>query len=249
MHIYPNNTTTNFTTYLPQQMNLQEKWCVALTEIQIPLKFLHLSDSDGLLSFHYSLGKDRDASYMYKEMNVKTGVYQSTESLLAEINSQAEMQDHLKFEISRGGFVSVNRVCDNQVCEDKYHGFTLSEKMRKILGFKEVYYSVRYNRPVTATSIANLSNAMPSLAMIYCDVIESVITGHVHTKLLKNVALDFSNYVFGSIRVKSFSPPVYIPILLNSFRTIEISIKDEFGDPLAFVEGTLTITLHFNRLE
>ena len=81
------------------------------------------------------------------------------------------MQEHLIFGISRGGFVSVNRGCDNQVCQEKYHGFTLSERKGKILGLKEGYYSVRHNRPVSATSVANLSNAMSSLAMIYCDVI------------------------------------------------------------------------------
>ncbi|CAB0043051.1 unnamed protein product [Trichogramma brassicae] len=38
---------------------------------------------------------------------------------------------------------------------------------------------------------------------------------------------------------------MYIPLLYNSFQTIEIDIRDEHGQPIPFDGGTLTIILHF----
>lgn len=43
MHVYPDNTTTHFSTYLPQQINLDGAWSVALTEIQIPMTMYHIN--------------------------------------------------------------------------------------------------------------------------------------------------------------------------------------------------------------
>ena len=42
MHVYPDNTTTHFATYLPRQIELYGEWEVALTEIQIPMTMYHL---------------------------------------------------------------------------------------------------------------------------------------------------------------------------------------------------------------
>ena len=46
MNIYPDNTTTHFYTYLPQQFNLEGQWTVGLTEIQIPYTFQHFSSDE-----------------------------------------------------------------------------------------------------------------------------------------------------------------------------------------------------------
>ena len=43
INYFAENTTTHVTTQLPHQIRLQGSWSVALTEVQIPLTFQHIS--------------------------------------------------------------------------------------------------------------------------------------------------------------------------------------------------------------
>ena len=43
MNYFSKNTTSHFITQLLQQIRLQGSWSVALTEVQIPLTFQHVS--------------------------------------------------------------------------------------------------------------------------------------------------------------------------------------------------------------
>ena len=36
--------TTHFITYLPQQIDLDGEWCIALTDIQIPMSMYHIKN-------------------------------------------------------------------------------------------------------------------------------------------------------------------------------------------------------------
>ena len=45
MNVYPDNMTTHFSTYLPQQIDLDGEWSVALAEIQIPTTMHHVKSN------------------------------------------------------------------------------------------------------------------------------------------------------------------------------------------------------------
>ena len=77
----------------------------------------------------------------------------------------------------------------------------------------------------------------------------AIITGDVFTRLLRNVTISSQKYNYGSILVKNFSPPNYFPLLNSSFETIEIDIRDQFGNHPPFDYGTVTLTLHFKRVQ
>ena len=59
MNLFSDNTLTHFTSYLPNQVNLDENnWIVRLVELQWSIKFQHISnDDEGLLKFHYKKQK------------------------------------------------------------------------------------------------------------------------------------------------------------------------------------------------
>ena len=40
---------------------------------------------------------------------------------------------------------------------------------------------------------------------------------------------------------------MYLPLLFNTFRTIELDIRDQYGSPPPFDHGTLTAILYFRR--
>ena len=79
--------------------------------------------------------------------------------------------------------------------------------------------------------------------MIYTNICESYTTGDVHSLLLYAVSLNIEEYTYGAKRVKSFSPPMYLPLLFTSLQTIEIDIRDQLGHPIPFDYGTLSVTL------
>lgn len=91
----------------------------------------------------------------------------------------------------------------------------------------------------------------PSCQMfVYCDIIEPRIVGDVYTPLLRVIqACGKTNAIPGETAMKTLSPPHYIPLLLTNFRTIEINIRDHLGRPIPFESGTLTVTLHFRRVQ
>lgn len=90
--------------------------------------------------------------------------------------------------------------------------------------------------------------ATTSLMFVYCDIIEPRIVGDVYAPLLRVLQLRQKGE-YGSTEVKTFSPAHYFPLLLSSFRTIEISIRDDQGKAIPFDHGTLTVTLHLRRVQ
>ena len=243
MDVYPENTSTRFMTYLPHQIVLTGSWTVALTEIQIPLTLQHLGkDSSERMITFLPLPPNDVTSFSY----LPAGVYDKTESLIDEINRLNDhLTEHLEFSLTPGRYVKITKSCD---CKDD-HFLMFSEKLRKILGFgnTEADSLIRVRDSCDSTYPANVLNGLPDYMMIYTNILEYHVTGNVQTPLLRALTLNLDEFTYGSFRVKNFSPPMYLPVLLSSFRSIEIDIRDQFGKPIPFDHGTLTVTLHFKR--
>jgi len=97
----------------------------------------------------------------------------------------------------------------------------------------------------------SLWRGIPDKLFVYCDVCASYITGDARTPLLRIVPVSVAgnNYSYGTNLVKHFSPPHYIPLQKTNFRRIEIDIRDQLGKRIPFESGTLTVTLHFRRVQ
>jgi len=97
----------------------------------------------------------------------------------------------------------------------------------------------------------SLARGIPDKLFVYCDICEPYITGDVQTPLLRIVPVTGCgrDYEYGTSQVKHFSPPHYIPVRQTNFRRIEIDIKDDAGQKIPFESGTLTVTLHFKRVD
>ena len=67
---------------------------------------------------------------------------------------------------------------------------------------------------------------------MYSDICEPYITDDVHTSLLRIIPLNMTEYKYGSIDIKNFTTPMYIPLLSTSFQSITIDIKDQDGYPI-----------------
>lgn len=268
MTYFDDNTTTHFITQLPQQITLHGSWGVALTEIQIPMTFQHISPlhKERYVALRYieraPIINDEQGHEMVLNQNqryntgpgivenisyVEPGVYKNIQSLLSGINELECLKNHLECSLQSNGYVKITRVCES-MCSNVDHDLDFSLKLKKILGF-DVGPTFADSDYVTGDRPANLSNGLSSMMMVYSDICSPYVTGDVQTSLLRAVSLNTHEYTYGSVRVKGYSPGMYIPLLVSSFHTIEIDIKDEFGEPIPFDCGTLTVTLHFKRFE
>ena len=144
----------------------------------------------------------------------------------------------------------VDRVCTMATCYQLSHQLFLSKKLQKILGFEKMNsILIKDQESIEGDRPAHLSNGLPSMLMIYSDICEPYVTDDVQTHLLRAVSLNIDDYTYRSTQIKSFSPPMYITLLFNSFQTIETDIRDQSGRVIPCDYGTLTVTLHFKRFD
>lgn len=248
MKFHPENTITHFVTQLPDSMKLPGEWVVALTEIQFPRSFMHFTDADtGTLV----LNSGRGAAFT--NSRIPRGIYSSVRALINKIYTDPLFDDHIRINYNEdnGGIVSLDRHPDSCVANDCSlpHLVFFSDKISRVLGFEtNESKNIDNGQVFTANFPASLSHAIPDKLFVYTDICENYITGDVQTPLLRIVPIENTNYTYGSIQTKSFSPPIYIPLLRTEFNTIEIDIRTHTGDPVPFESGTLTVTLHFKRI-
>lgn len=83
---------------------------------------------------------------------------------------------------------------------------------------------------------------------VYSNICELYITADTRKPLLKIVSIYEDQHIFGAIKTRTFSLLNYIPLLRPVFRTNEIDIRDDNGNPISFEHGMLTMTLHFKQI-
>lgn len=65
VEFYPDNTVTNFTTKLPREIRLREKWVVSPAEIHVPLNVTHFrGDKDAVYCYNLSYTPDKETDEM-----------------------------------------------------------------------------------------------------------------------------------------------------------------------------------------
>lgn len=252
MNYFPDNTTTKFTTKLPRQLRLDGEWAVSLAEISYPMTFLHVNHTENSILLEYGdydkSSTNELTSRSFDEDPVPSGVYQTIESLLETINELPCIAERIEFKHKHRGYVEAKRVCH----DDRFYGFQVSPNIARLLGFSEETHKLtplNLSRAYSGVKPASLARAIPNSMFIYSDICESYITGDVQTPLLRVVPIESNgDYAYGSTRIKYFPSSRFIPLIRNNLHTIEIDIRDEYGNPVAFEEGTLTVTLRFKRI-
>ena len=240
MEYFPENTTTNYSTKLPKEIELHGKWSVGLSEIHIPCSTLHLERDDTNISSD-------------KEIHFQHGIYDSIPQLISAINEsllkyyKGRVVEKLFYD-DKGGFVSIQ----------SFHSSTqepstmLSQAVKRILGFDTGGFLMQLGDKNNSVALvgnhpASLARAIPDQLFVYSNLCEPYIVGDSHAPLLRIVNLNYKKFNFGSTVVKHFAPINYVPLLYNKFQIVDIDIRDQYGKPIPFEFGTLTIALHFRR--
>ena len=77
--------------------------------------------------------------------------------------------------------------------------------------------------------------------MLYCDLLEHIPVGDTKDPVLRIVDAN------GEIVHRLYDEPRYIPLQKKNFDSIELDLRDDLGNPIAFKNGKLVVTLHFRQ--
>jgi len=78
--------------------------------------------------------------------------------------------------------------------------------------------------------------------VLYCDLLEHVLVGDTKVPLLRIFDAKGNN---GEMLHHSYDEPRYIPLQKKNVNSIEMDLRDDFGNPISFKNGKLVVTLHF----
>lgn len=92
-------------------------------------------------------------------------------------------------------------------------------------------------------------NTIPTFSSlyVYCDIVKHSFVGDSYSQLIRFVEVP-SNSKFRDQLLFSYTNIHYINLYSKEFDSIEIDIKDDFGERIPFLFGRTLLTLHFKRV-
>lgn len=258
MKYFNDNRTTRFTTQLPRRIELVGEWEAALVEIQYPQSFETITRQHGVVRLHkhhsktpaenfsdipavLGTGEGEISSEAYV---IEPGVYTDAREIARALNAVEGLKRHVKFGRVDGdeARMTVTRIC---TC-DTGHYLSFSPRLYRCLGFDKMTDNIRdkleADHPVDTTAV------IPTHMFVYGDIVEPRMVGDVYAPLLRIIQTVGKNFRRGGTEIRILSSAHYVPLLLTNFHTIEIDIRDSQGKSIPFTGGTLTVTLHFKRV-
>ena len=81
----------------------------------------------------------------------------------------------------------------------------------------------------------------------YTDIVSPSLVGDSFSQLLRVIEVP-RKHKFGETVHLNYDRPQYIPVMLNNFETIEVSIRDDTDNLIPFQFGRCTAVLHFKKV-
>ena len=280
---FPNNTISNYTTKLPQTIELDGEWEVGLAEIMIPLYF------DNVVQFKATNQQFTFPAIQYPNIPSLLGVLfcqvlkntdnttaaacieefiKEAESVLSNAESVvvAGVSIHNKIAAAPSQkyvlFPPILYGSPRQLiggmygaAQDAATATSIREYILNVCeGYKDAVASkdgdalktlAAYNVDTTKT----LTPKHLQLIYVYCDIIAYQYTGDMMSRLLRVVHHNIDKAKSNGMAHYWFEPLHYIPVAVNSFETIEISLQTGLSEPLPFCTGPTPshVVLHFRR--
>jgi hypothetical protein len=270
--VYPSNTVAKFRIRLPRVLDLLNdiggsRHEMALVEFHAPISFYNVYGTEyfaevvmnypEIRELNDSNDRDGDGEHDYYDGNVHAkrarmmeynptvltlpqGYYDNVGSILHQLNRIDIVSQNLRFKF--------NNESGRVEAEEQIPGglrIDLSPKLRELLGF-DTTSGEGFIRPGPAPNAVNLFAHVPRQLFVHCDVVEPQLVGDTKRRVLRTVALDDATK-FGSLLVKSYDTPHYVPIMSLRFDTIEFDIRTADDKPAPFQFGPSLVKVHIRR--
>jgi len=249
MRYYPNNTLTRYTTRLANAISLTGEWEVGLVEIQYQHSWLNLEKAEGRFTYAQN-GKYVEGTtpfYLTTPLRVSPGYYDSPSVLAEAINKLIkEAACAVDFEVyPKFVFNSVTKRLNAHI--PSRSRVTFSPSMCSMLGINRSQNPIENDEDNEwewkSANACDINRGFSSM-YVYCNVLEHVPVGDTKAPLLRIVRVsDRSGHNVHTI----YEKPLYVPLQQKNFDSIEIDIRSDVGNPIAFESGKVVVTLHFKR--
>ena len=240
MDIFSNNTLANFRIQLPRRLYLNQRYEVALVEMQYPLRWETFSESSSyLLQCRLPVERDR---FIVKKTAIPEGYYKSMDELVTGINASLRglmlINGH-----PTDAIVLTEKPLKQRVQLSCQAGYSIkfSTECSHVLGMDP---DLNYSGPSSWSRRSyDISRGFYSL-YVYCSIVEPQIVGDIYAPPLRTVPVEGER---GQHVIKTFLDPHYLQVNADEVRVIEINIKDDTGHDVPFMSGRVMCKLHFRQ--
>jgi len=227
LDIFPSNTVANFKVRLPETVSLEGDWEVALVEIQ----YTHTWNT-------IRHGVKQTIRYGPVEGPRHTGLidggyYDRVPDLVKNINGcmAKEEQSNIKFSYNR----KTHKVTVNV---KKGSSVWFTGDIAATLGFDQDTWIKNEKR--VSPYVADINGGFSSM-FVYCSLVSAQIVGDKQVPLIRTVQVEGKH---GAVITKTYQNPLYKPVGIKNFETIELDIRDGSGRRVPFEYGRSIYTLH-----
>ena len=226
---FPDNTLSSFTNFLPEQVNLEAQWEVAISEISYPSMYQNITQ--GKFKFF-----DEKLSKATSTYNLEPGLYISVTDIVEPMNTLIQERNNNETCIT----VKVSRRSQKVViirANDTSGLAFCSTDLGHIFGnnvgneFGGLIIGKGPHEPEFANDIVRIRSLM-----IYSDLVEYNIVGDTKAPLLR--CFPFISKLKGGdiittgqyMNYQTFSNLQFRPLLKNSSHSIHIDLRDPSGE-------------------
>jgi hypothetical protein len=260
---YPSNTLANYLTRLQAPISLVGEWEVALTELIFPRSWYtykggHAEIKITCCGCELPPAPDMPILPYTVEITLGAGYYGNTSDLVKAINGAinrtfspppiyqhvppkrletiAHQTPKLTYdELKNRMTIFLPPYVDVEFSSTLCSRLGISRDQNPFRNYEAV--SINYK----GTNVCDPQGDVHSM-YVYCDILEYIPIGDTKAPLLRIVETKGAN---GEVQHRSFDHLRYVPIQKKQFDTIEIDIRNGFGEKMPFEGGQVTATLHF----
>ena len=247
--LFPDNTFSSFTNFLPEQLNLEGQWEVAISEMSYPSMYQNITE--GYFKFC-----DEKLSKSTSTYNLEPGLYTSITDIVEAMNRLIQERNNHNETCKT---VKVSRRTQKvliMLANDTSGLAFCSTDLGHIFGnnvgneFGVLMKGKGPHEPEFAYDIVRIHSLM-----FYSDLVEYNIVGDTKAPLLR--CFPFISKLKGGdiittgqyMNYQSFSNLQFRPLLKNSFHSIHIDLRNTSHEKIPFVSvGITRLVLMFRKV-
>ena len=247
--LFPDNTPSSFTNFLPEQVNLEGQWKVAISEISYPSMYQNITE--GYFKFF-----DEKPSKSTSTHNLEPGLYTSITDIVEAIYTLIQERNNhnetcITVKVSRRS-QKVVIILANDTSGLAFCSTDLGHIFGNNVGnqFAVLMKGKGPHEPQFADDIVCIHSLI-----VYSDLVEYSIVEDTKAPLLR--CWPFISKLKGGdiittgqyMNYQTFSNLQFRPLLKNSFHSIHIDLRDTSGEKIPFVSvGITRLVLMFRKV-
>ena len=247
--LFPDITFSSFTNFLPEQVNLEGQWEVAISEISYPSMYQNIIE--GKVKFF-----DEKLSKSTSTYSIEPGLYTSITDIVEAMNTPIQERNNHNETCITGKVSRRTQKVVIMLANDSLGLAFCSTELDHIFGnivgneFGVLMIGKGPHEPEFAYDIVRIHSLM-----IYSDIVEYNIVGDTKAPLLR--CFPFISELKGGdilttgqyLNYQTFSNLQSRPLLKNSFNSIHIDLRDQSGQKTPFVYvGITRLVLMFRKV-